>query len=65
MKDYYNNNGHYNDAKHYGGSGGYQSSETAKLGLNHGFQNGYNNGKRLTGYENSKIGTGFQLPYVY
>lgn len=63
FKDYYGKNGYYNNADHYGGSGGIRNSELAKIGYNHGFQNGFNNGKNYAGFQNAKFGGGYYGPY--
>lgn len=59
IKDYYGKNGYFNNANHYGGAGSVRNSELAKVGINHGFQNGFNNGKNYAGYQNAKFGAGY------
>lgn len=64
-KDYYGNNGYYNDGGRYGRYGGGGSSGFGKFGVNHGYQNGFNNGRNFEGIQGSKFGGGYYGPYGY
>ncbi|KAL0277470.1 UNVERIFIED_CONTAM: hypothetical protein PYX00_004735 [Menopon gallinae] len=65
LKDYYGNNGHYSNDKHFGQLGGGGSSQYGKFGLQHGYQNGFNNGRSYEGFKGANFGGGFYGPYGY
>lgn len=63
FKDYYGNNGYFNNANRYGQLGGGQSSQLGKFGVQHGYQNGFNNGKNYEGLQGARFGGGYGGSY--